>query len=176
MSTRCSWFRISVNPAVSIKPGTKLLSYNWNILFFMTILYHFQTLKLLPFYWKFLVCLLADQTPFFKCTYLKIKCLLTSVSKPDWEVIFFLHSVQTFKILPQFFLLWIEGKFNSQFLLIECLSTDGVQHVCLSLEAIVFKKLMMLINFVLFPNPYLNYNEKVWIYLFDLMRKLCNFY
>lgn len=71
-----------------IRPGTKPLSRNWSVWFFKTILYHFQTLKLFPFYWT-LGLLVGRSNAVLKCTYFKINCSLTSVSK-TWLESFFL--------------------------------------------------------------------------------------
>lgn len=82
-SAICPWFGKSLGPAVSLRPGTKLLSHNWSILFFMTILYHFQTLRLFfSILLKKFGLLVGRSNAVLKCIYSKMNCPLTSVNKP----------------------------------------------------------------------------------------------
>lgn len=83
----------SLNPAVSLRPGTKLLSHNWNIFFFMTILYHFQTFKLFPVLLKILGLLVGRSNAVLKCTYFKINCPLTPANEPGGEAFYPQHKL-----------------------------------------------------------------------------------
>lgn len=111
----------------------------------MTILYHFQTLKLFSILLKILGLLVGRSNAVPKCTYFKINCPLTPVNEPGRET--FLPPTQTLLILPQLM--------NKEKLLfsgpVNCLSTCGIQGVCLTaFGGSHFSSLVLLVNFVCF--------------------------